>query len=617
MSRIIIKEFLGIAPKKSADQLHPEQAQIAVDCSLWSQGLRAISGLGVPSPLSKASGEIQKLYNYLGNWLCWNQAVSVVKGPIANDALSKIYFTGTDTPRMTTSDVWNAGGGPGTFTPPFSYKLGIPAPTQAPVVADSGNPGNLNGAYTWVFTYVRKFSDGTIEESAPSPASAVLNLVNHSANVTCPNDALTFTDYGITHKRIYRLGPGASTYFFDQEIVIGNVGVNVDNIATANLGTAINTTFFLPPPDGMFGLIALPNGCNAGCYQNVVYISDPGHPHAYPAANRYPVNDTIVGLGNVGTTIVVITQSVPEFGSGKDPAAYTFRRAPGPFPGASFRSIVSGEVGVLWATPRGIAASDGFIASMVTSEFMTEKDWAAFFPTTIHGALHDGRYYGWFSSGVDGSGNKVGAGFVLDKTEQSFLSSLGSYVEAAYVTPADDTLYVSKKNGGTNKVYSFDVDAMNPLTYTWKSKEFLDNAWENMAYACIYADYNSGLSPAQIAALNAQIAAAQQANALLTIDDGTLDGTEINSGGASGWGGEIDGDGVTQYVNGAYVPGFITWTYWADGKLRQTRLVTSADPFPLPAGFIAHQHEFQVQGSIEVRQIALASSMEELGAPSG
>src|SRR5205823_191848 len=105
--------------------------------------------------------------------------------------------------------------------------------------------------------------------SGPSPVSNALTLAARQATVTVPTGAPTPGDYGITHKRLYRAETG--TYKYVAEVAVASTTA-ADNVATPSLGDAITTTLYLPPPDGMVGLIALPNGLTAGFKDNVVYI---------------------------------------------------------------------------------------------------------------------------------------------------------------------------------------------------------------------------------------------------------------------------------------------------------------------------------------------------------
>jgi hypothetical protein len=42
------------------------------------------------------------------------------------------------------------------------------------------------------------------------------------------------------------------------------------------------------------------------------------------------------------------------------------------------------------------------------------------------------------------------------------------------------------------------------------------------------------------------------------------------------------------------------------------RSVYSSEPFPLPAGFTAERHQFELQGAVDVTQVTIATSFEEL-----
>lgn len=620
MSRIHIDRFLGIAPKVGDTALNPRQAQRALNAKLWSAKLRAMNGMAVSAALAK-TGDIKTiyLYNDQTDWLAWTQDVNAVPGPIAGDTLEKVYFTGTDKPRVTNNDIFEDNA-VGTFRPPDSYILGIPAPVGPPVATDSA-AGNVTGTgLTWVYTFVRKYADNTIEESAPSPPSNALTLASRQASVTLPNGSITTADYGITHKRLYR--DGGSGYLFVAEVAIGT-SPTTDNVAAADLGDLIETTDYLPPPDGMTGLVALPNGVMAGFYLNEVYLSEPYRPHAYPLLNRYAVNWPIVGLGVVGTSIVVITNAYPYIGRGVDPAAYSFKRDPGLFPCTSKRGIASGMPGVMWPTPSGMALCDGVSVVNATQEFMTRDEWQPdFYPNTIHGTFHEGRYYGWFENGqLDASGVKLGGGFILDRQERAFLVTLGTYIYAAYNAPEDNRLYAAMKNplaANASYVYEVDADPSDPLAYEWKSKAFISDGLENFAFAQIIADFGAGLSAAEIAAIQAQIAAVVTFNNSQPDTDGTVNGngaTEDAHGFEVNGGAPINGDTYLQEAPSTdYLSGVVTFRYWADGVLVLEVDIDNKEPFPLPAGFRAEKHEIQMAGSVSVSQVTLATSVEELGA---
>lgn len=217
MSLIKINRFLGLAPKIDPTLLPQSEAQVALNSKLWSQSLRPFSGESISGSALTKTGNLKTIYYFNNNtvWLHWTQDVDVVRGQIAGDALEKTYFTGTDKPRVTSNDIYNLGT-TGTFRPPDSYILGIPNPVGPPVATDAAAGVIAAGNYTWIYTFARHWSDGSVDEGGPSPASNVLTLgANRQASVTVPTGAITPGDYGITHVRLYRSNGGL--FFFVTE----------------------------------------------------------------------------------------------------------------------------------------------------------------------------------------------------------------------------------------------------------------------------------------------------------------------------------------------------------------------------------------------------------------
>jgi hypothetical protein len=328
-----------------------------------------------------------------------------------------------------------------------------------------------------------------------------------------------------------------------------------------------------------------------------------------------------VALGAIENTIVVVTAGYPYIGRGVDPAAYSFKQHTGLFPGTSSRGVASGPIGVMWPTPWGMALCDGVNIVNATQEFVTRDEWTPqFFPMTIHGTFHEGRYYGWFENGeVDGAGTKLGGGFILDRQERAFLVKLGEYVYAAYNTPEQEQLFYAAKNvlaGNVNYVFEWDEDPTNPKAYTWKSKVFVGNGLDNLAFGQVIADYGAGLSAEEIAALQAQVAAIIAFNNSQPDTDGTINGNgdaNVAHGFEINGGAPINGDSyLLDPINLAFVSGVVTVRYWADGALVLTVDIDSKEPFPMPAGILPETHQFELSGSVEVTQVTLASSAEEL-----
>lgn len=56
----------------------------------------------------------------------------------------------------------------------------------------------------------------------------------------------------------------------------------------------------------------------------------------------------------------------------------------------------------------------------------------------------------------------------------------------------------------------------------------------------------------------------------------------------------------------------LTLKYYADGVLQHTETVTDGEVFRLPSGFLASSHELTIEGTEQVYEVAIATSVEEL-----
>lgn len=189
--RLSIQPARGVVPRLAPQLLPMENAQIAQNARLLSGDLEAWQDVDFVSQLYK-SGTINTIHLMARQyWLHWTTSelaagaveVDVTRGPIAGDEDERTYFTGTDAPRVT--DIAMAIGSCGMQYPCDSLLLGVPAPTQAPVlIVDAGTPdesnvtidnpgaelGNISG---WIV------DDGDLDVH---DAAAVADMAPHSGN---------------------------------------------------------------------------------------------------------------------------------------------------------------------------------------------------------------------------------------------------------------------------------------------------------------------------------------------------------------------------------------------------------------------------------------------------
>jgi hypothetical protein len=261
--------------------LGDSQAQIANNVKLYSREMRYWRGpTAQAATVASNAQSIYKYYAAASNpyWLTWSNAgVDVALSPTTDTTDYRIYYTGDGVPKKSIESLVSTGSGP---YPRGWLNMGVPAPVGSPTVTPSGGTGS-NDTRAYVYTYLSTFGSIT-EESAPSPPTTVTGHIDGTFTVN-GFSAAPATNYNITGIRIYRSVAGASTntYLFVAQIAIATSSY-ADTLTTAQLGSAIQTIGWTPPPSNLAGLVALPSGALAGFAGNTVYFSEPYSPHAWP-----------------------------------------------------------------------------------------------------------------------------------------------------------------------------------------------------------------------------------------------------------------------------------------------------------------------------------------------
>jgi hypothetical protein len=323
-------------------------------------------------------------------------------------------------------------------------------------------------ASRYVYTLVNEFS----EEGPPSdPTSIVYLAEGFATTITTPTTVIPSGDIaarGLTHKRIYRAvtGDGSTQYHFVAQIALGTANY-VDSAADEDIGrndVLESEDYDLPPTDG-HSIISLPNGITAMASKNQVCPSAINRPHAYPVDFRLTTEFKVVGLGAIDTNIVVATRGNPYLVTGSDPAALSMSKLELPQGCVSKESIASLlGFGVIYASPDGLVGVSAVgSASVITSSFLTPKEWRAFNPSSIKATVHDDRYFGFYDAGGGNTG-----GFVFDpKNGGAGWSKLDFYSKAWFYDTATDRLYFVV--GSTLQEWEAGA-GLRP--YTYRSKEF-------------------------------------------------------------------------------------------------------------------------------------------------
>lgn len=607
MPVIKLEGFSGISPRTGPTQLAPNQAQTARNLKIMSGELRPWRKPRLEyQPASAAVQSIYRLENINTGgheWLEWDTDVDVAPSPQADVSDFRIYYTGDSVPKKTN---WNLATTTGAGVKPFPdawLHMGVPAPTVAPTLVKSGGSGTVHEDRAYVYTYVSTFG-AILEESAPSPAQTTL-AVEPDATVTVSafGTAPFGTGYNITAIRIYRSVSSSTTANY---LYVGQVTVNpstgvasgsfADNITAANLGAAMTSLYYTPPPSGLKGLVPMPNGVLAGFTGNQVWFSEPYIPHAWPVGYMVTVGAPIVGLGVFGQTLVVCTTEQPYLITGTQPGAMSQEKLPLPEPCASKRSIVSDQYGVLYVSPNGVVSVAPGMADVISRSLFTRDEWQEFNPDTMRGLIYQNMYMLFYSGTNPGS-------LVITRADTPPLITLETQARAVFLRKTTaDVFFVNAIDG---YIYQLDDHPIDEMVGEWLSKKFILPEPTNFAALKLQADWDTFADTsaynqlvAQIIAQNAAILAAGPPFAS-AVNDVTANASQVNGSSLL----SVPTQAESKYIQLELL---------CDGVTVCTASITTQEPIRVPATFKGYVWEVRLVGNVPIRKFALATSIGEL-----
>jgi len=493
VTTLLVNTFSGMMPGVSPRLLGEANAQKSINCDFRSGALDSmrapaqIMNLAKAPPVLGLHRHIQSEPDETKYWFHWNTDVDVVTGLMANDTEEFTYLTGDIYPKMTYFTAAVSGGG-GNY-PVIAYQLGTPAPDSAPspsVLVPGTGDDELR---YYVYTYVAKYLSGSrVFEGPPSPAASVTTKATGSTvrvsglGTSAPSmGAFPNTgNYAITHKRVYRTVSGATgEYFYVGEVPISQSTLD-DNLpsTTVSLQGVLNSTTWDAPPADLKGLIAINNGMLAGFAGRDWYCSEINQPHAWPRDYRKSLESEIVAHRAIGgNAVVVATKTIPYIIAGTRPESMS-REPLSTFPQAcvSKRSMVAGLGGAWYASPDGLCVVGPGIQQIVTP--MTQAQWQAYKPETMHAYWFEGMYIAFFDTGV-----RKGA-LIYDHATKSMHES-DVYATGGYVDPIRDALYLAVTESGVAKLKKW--GAGEAMTKTWRSRQYQLPRPMNMAWGRVTA----------------------------------------------------------------------------------------------------------------------------------
>lgn len=468
--------LIGEFPRYANVKLPDNAGVTAQNMRLDSAVLKPLNGYTQGATLALTGHNIDSIHLWKvgGNayWLRFADNVNVIRSPIADDAYSRIYWSGDS--RMGSSLLYSytpavyTGGG--SEYPINYYKLGIPAPTTAPTtVLVTALPTDevSASARSYVYTYVGKMG----EESAPSPPSAILICPNEGATVEINSivfDTSATTSREIVGARIYRTivgSTGNSDYLFLAEIALAATLPYSDSIADDGLSESLPTTTWDEPRDGMYSLGLTAYGVAYAAKGKIVCLSEPFVPYAWPRNYELTCDNDIVAIGHYDSYLIVGTTGRPVMVTGIDPQNMSQAELPIIEACVSARSMVNMGAYAIYASPNGLVMASGGNAQLITEGIITGREWGNYTPSSIHAYEYRGLYvFFWYTD----STHKGGFIFNPRAPSEGFIS-LSSWFVSGYRDIVTDTLWLIDSN---KVLFSFDTDTTNKLTMTFKSKLF-------------------------------------------------------------------------------------------------------------------------------------------------
>ena len=576
--------FIGELPRLMPRVLPDMAAQEAVNTRLTNGGLEPIRQPKqiIQSPV-QPENDIGTIYRFQNDWLAWAGLVHAAPGPVASD---RLYYTGDGVPKMRDA-----------LTDTI-YPLKVEGPSVKLSGSVSGTGDGNTETRLYVYTHVTSFG----EESEPSPISDEINW-EPGQTVTLSGFQLGDAAREVAKQRIYRSQTGASgdtqLYFIAERA--SSTANFTDNIAVDDIVEPIPSTHWNPPPDGLQGLTAMPNGMMAGFVGKTLYFCEPYRPHAWPERYTLTVDYEIVGLGAFGTSLAVSTKGNPYVAAGSHPDSMVMEKVELNLPCVTPWGIVDLGYAVAYPSHEGLVVVSNQGARVATEQLFSRDDWQQYSPEGFAAGHYDGRYYASYVYSND-IGEEVKGTMIVDLSgEQAYIIRTAINTRSFYYEVETGYLYYLK--GGL--IYQWDAPGRPNEIQTWRSKEIIMPRPTN--FGAILVEVRQEMSNTEFNAL-INFIAEQQAfyDAIYAGNDplgGAVNETEVNGAG-------VNGDTMP------YVPTIaqeMNVNIYADNQL-VAAVGTYNRIARLPAGFKARKWVIEVNGDMPVEQVALATTGAELGA---
>lgn len=621
MPNIRVDNFGGMAPRISNRLLPDTFASEATNCKLFSGELRGWNMPKLVVTFSEAFTPLKafRIPNSPSDfWMAFEYAnTNIVSGPLVNDAYDRYYWTAgsNDVPRYNTTTRILASSS--------SYTLGIPAPTLTPTLTPTGGTGDtVTRAY--VFTYISDLG----EESAPSDpitasgasdATWTFAALGTDISTDMPSSSSKPMTVGTAVKRIYRTitsTSGQTTFFFVADIAI-NTATYADTSSDEDIAfnSLLQSSGWNTPPTDLEGIVAHPNGFLVGFSGRDIYFSEPYRPHAWPAKYVVSTDHAIKGLGIVGNTVGILTESTPYTSSGGHPSAMTLTKSTSVEPCLSSRGIVTLQNGIYYPSHNGLAFLTASGSLVITRNVLTKEEWQNNYdPENLVATRYGTRYLAF---------KDAHNGLIFDPQEER-----AAIVDIARTDDISD-VFTDVFSGAVyllagDNIYEWEpTDITTPISYSWTSKDFEFAQPVNMGAGMVKLDDSDfSLDPDLVTdaqTVNTTILATAPTRSLGAINTRPVNDVRQGVSYVSALhvtnqyqSGTIAGNDL---IDVAYLQSLTASTVvsvWADEVKVFSHAVDKNTIFRLPAGFKAHIWRFNITSNVDVFSIALSPTARGL-----
>jgi hypothetical protein len=532
--RLRFADFKGEIPRLHPRLLPTPFAQAAINTRLEDG---AIGPIREAVQAHSFGVTTRRAVRFNNQWLGWASIdVAAVPGPIAAD---RLYITGDGVPKVRSGST--------------TYNLALPGATQRPTTSLIGaaieptSPGE-----TVLYAYTFRTSLG--EESPPSPVSLPL-LWRPGQDVRVEGFATGALNRAITHIRVYRSQTsalGTTDLYFVKELPAGTTLFDHD-VTAEPLQEVITTTDFDTPPDGLQGIISMPNGMMAAFAGREVFFCEPYQPHAWPNKYVLRVDHPIVGLVAFGPVLAILTTSTPYIAQGNSPEVMIMEKMEANLPCLTRHGIVDLGYAAAYPSHEGLVLITAQGANVVTRNLFTRDQWRKLAPETFRADQYDGRYL--FSHLVVGAATRT-VGMIDLSGSQPFYSSSSGQAVSWYAEPGTGRLFLIGAPESSGNVLQWDAPDGNLRLMRWRSR-------------------------LNVLATNTNFGAMR------------IDTDAVPAGKPSG--------GAADMTCRVYASGTLVRTFTDVNK-----------PVRLPSGFLATDWEWEIEGYAPVTGVSMATTIAEL-----